>query len=292
MALANPDEDPDTITRRIEKLVDAIERVPVPEAIRERIRKRSESLGSRLSRVAARLDSVLTPKTFFDPGNPQTAGHMVALATIAQPRHRLSTLPKFYGAGVYALYYNGPFDAYRELSQSEQPIYIGKADPKKPDAKNAKAQGDRLYKRLLDHRKSIQSAAGTLNVDDFDCRFLVVQSGYQNAAERYLINFFKPIWNAEIKICYGIGKHGDSAETRANKRSPWDTLHPGRGWALRSIEDQKSEQQIRQEINAHLTKHKPYRSVEDVLATFFGDLRQMASSDFTTAFGEEVSVDA
>ncbi len=38
-------------------------------------------------------------------------------------------------------------------------------------------------------------------------------------------------WNSEVGICYGFGKHGDSAETRSNTRSPWDTLHPGRKWA-------------------------------------------------------------
>lgn len=34
-----------------------------------------------------------------------------------------------------------------------------------------------------------------------------------------------------MKVCYGFGKHGDSAGTRKNERSPWDTIHPGRPWA-------------------------------------------------------------
>ena len=55
----------------------------------------------------------------------------------------------------------------------------------------------------------------------------------QNGAENYLIDLFKPIWNSEIGICYGFGKHGDDPGTRKNLRSPWDSLHPGRDWAYR-----------------------------------------------------------
>ena len=38
-------------------------------------------------------------------------------------------------------------------------------------------QGDRLSRRLSDHRKNIGKATTTLRLDDFDCRTLVVQSG-------------------------------------------------------------------------------------------------------------------
>jgi hypothetical protein len=46
-----------------------------------------------------------------------------------------------YGAGVYALYYNGTFDAYAPLSRTEQPIYVGKAHPKDVAAKDGVGQG-------------------------------------------------------------------------------------------------------------------------------------------------------
>jgi hypothetical protein len=72
-----------------------------------------------------------------------------------------------------------------------------------------------------------------------------------------MIQFYKPIWNKEIKVCFGIGKHGDSATTRANKRSPWDTMHPGRKWADRTKDDQKSRAEIEEDILMHLEVHPP-----------------------------------
>ena len=37
-----------------------------------------------------------------------------------------------------------------------------------------------------------------------------VQSHWQGAAEGYLINLFRPVWNNETDVCYGLGKHGDA----------------------------------------------------------------------------------
>ena len=54
---------------------------------------------------------------------------------IAQPRKPLANIDRFYGSGVYALYYNGDFAAYRKISKREQPIYVGKVDPADPSAK-------------------------------------------------------------------------------------------------------------------------------------------------------------
>lgn len=49
--------------------------------------------------------------------------------------------------------------------------------------------------------------------------------------------------------------------TRANKRSPWDTLHPGRKWAAATEEDVKTPEQIERELKAHLTAHLVYGDV-------------------------------
>jgi hypothetical protein len=70
-----------------------------------------------------------------------------------------------------------------------------------------------------------------LKLSDFAYRYLVTASGWQIAAEAHLISLFRPIWNKETSIVQGIGKHGDASVTRANERSRWDTLHPGREWA-------------------------------------------------------------
>jgi hypothetical protein len=118
-----------------------------------------------------------------------------------------------------------------------------------------------------------------------------VQTGYQRAAEQYLINFFKPIWNSEIQICFGVGKRGDDPETRANGRPPWDTLHPAQPWADRLTEDQKPASQIRREIAEHLRAMSLHATLEEIMADFLGDLGQIAPAGFRAATDDEASVD-
>lgn len=62
--------------------------------------------------------------------------------------------------------------------------------------------------------------------------------------------------------------------TRANKRSPWDTLHPGRAWAVATTEDAKSVTQINSELSTHFGAHPVYPDLEAVLASFIAELRQ------------------
>ena len=90
------------------------------------------------------------------------------------------------------------FPAYTAISKREHPIYVGKADPADPASKTAMEQGDRLSGRLNEHRKNIAKATTTLRLEDFEYRALVVQTGWQTAAENYLIDLFKPIWNNEV----------------------------------------------------------------------------------------------
>lgn len=263
---------------QLERLVGEIELADAggDAATARRLRLLIESASKRLTTRAEALDPVHRPTTIFDPADPKTAGRLVALTLVAQPRHALGTLREFYGAGVYAIYYKGSFDAYAPLSGADHPIYVGKADPAEPAAKNAVSQGVKLYSRLNEHAKNIRKATSTLDINDFECRFLVVQSGFQTAAEGYLISFFKPIWNSEVNICYGLGKHGDSAGTRANKRSPWDTMHPGRKWADATTEDQKTPELIRQQVAEHFTRHPPCRDIHHIFDEFIGNMRQWA----------------
>lgn len=186
------------------------------------------------------------------------------------------------GAGVYAIYYKGDFAPYAPLSGTDHPIYVGKADPDNQAAKDAVSQGTKLSGRLKEHAKSIRKATSTLSIEDFECRFLIVQTGFQKSAEDYLINFFKPIWNSETKICFGLGKHGDSSETRGNKRSPWDTMHPGREWADASTENQKAPELILQQIAAHLDAHPPYADIHAIFDQFLTDMRQLNTERFYT----------
>lgn len=250
-----------------------------------------EEVTRRLAEIAAKHDPVLRPLSIFDPTRPSTAGRIVALTMVAQERHPLAAIPDFYGSGVYAIYYRGDFPPYSALSGTEHPLYVGKADPGDAGASSAMEQGTKLSDRLGEHAKNIRKATSTLRIEDFDCRFLIVQTGFQTAAEAYLINFFRPIWNKETKIAYGIGKHGDAAETRANKRSPWDTLHPARDWAAPTEGDQKSFDEIVDQIRSHLAQHPPYTDIRQIIETFMEDMKQLSSDAFLTPDEQVVTLE-
>lgn len=88
----------------------------------------------------------------------------------------------------------------------------------------------------------------------------------QAAVEAFMIQLFRPIWNKEVRVCYGIGKHGDSHETRRNKRSPWDTMHPGRAWADQTAEDQRSHADIEATIAKHLAAHPSFKTLPELMS--------------------------
>lgn len=238
--------------------------------------KRIREVIDQLAVLSASVDSVRRPAAFFDPTDPKTAAAVVALALVAQKRQRLDAVAEhpFYGSGVYSIYYQGPFPPYAAISSSEHPIYVGVATPKDGTARDAVAQGTALWDRMNEHVKNIGLATSTLKTSDFDCRFLVVQTGFQDSAEERLINFFRPIWNKETKVCHGIGKHGDAATTRVNKRSPWDTLHPGRPWAGATAEDQRPKRQIISDIDKHFRENPPHKSIEDIVESLLSSTRQ------------------
>lgn len=243
----------------------------------QRLRKAINQTYEKLRKVMEDLDPIKHPGFVFDPSNPSVAGRIIGITMIAQARKPLANVQasRFYGSGVYALYYNGDFGPYVKISKREHPIYVGKADPADASSKTAMEQGDKLSSRLNEHRKNIEKAKTTLRLNDFEYRGLVVQTGWQASAESYLIDLFKPIWNNEVGICYGFGKHGDAPETRANLRSPWDTLHPGRDWAHRDpkMKDARSPKRIIEDIDQHLSNHPPLSSIDEILRRFLEEMR-------------------
>ena len=238
---------------------------------RKTVLTKIEELRDELENISRAIDPVQLPDAFFDPSEPRLIGHFVALALISQDRRPLGDLPKFYGSGVYAIYYTGDHDLYAPISGTETPIYVGKADPP-ANATTVIQQELKLHGRLDEHRKSITKVAG-IEIEDFECRALAVQSGYQAAAEAHLIRLFRPIWNNETRILFGIGKHGDAATTRANNKSPWDTLHPGRPWAADN-EEKKSADEISTEVAAHFANSHIYKTMEAVFSAFADGIRR------------------
>jgi len=200
------------------------------------------------------------PGFVFDPAAFRTIAHVIATAVFAQSIHPLFDVPDELGAGVYALFYTGPLPYYASIRNVDVPIYVGSAIPSKYDAQTSREQGASLAGRLAEHRKTIafvesNREGGNLKVSDFNYRALVVRSGWELAAEQYLIRHFNPIWNKETKICFGFGKHGDDPITRTNARSPWDVLHPGRKWARTEVA--QTPEQIQTAILEHFQKHPP-----------------------------------
>ena len=185
-----------------------------------------------------------------------------------------------YGAGVYAIYYMGGHPAYEPISGTETPIYVGKADPNSASATTAREQGPKLSGRLAEHRKTIRTvetyaktnplAPGLhpLRIADFVCRKLVTATHAQMHAERHLIDMFKPVWNNETKICWGMSMHGDTTG-RNNARPPWHVLHPGVPWALRgNIVDSRPATQIIADLAANFGANPPYVSGDHIIETF------------------------
>lgn len=248
------------------------------------------------------LDPIKEPGASFDPVNPDTAGRLVALALVAQDRVPLARIARTYGSGVYAIYYHGDHPAYVAVSRTETPMYVGKADPKNADARTSREQGPQLYGRLADHRRMIKTVGDhatahdlphPLKVDDFTCRRLVCATNAQLVAERHLIGTFKPIWNNEMGICWGISKHGDAATTRANKRSPWDVMHPGRSWAMaESLEDKMSPEVITARITEHFTANPPLRSRARIVHGFLNAFVQNAAMTVAEAVEDDDAVAA
>lgn len=261
----------------IEALREAVLGTDFTQATRRKLLSIISNMKDDLDGISREIDPIRLPDSFFDPTEPRLIGHFVALALIAQERQPLSTLHRFYGSGVYAIYYKGISGIYAPISGSETPIYVGKADPTS-NSKSLVGQGTKLADRLIEHRRSIEKAESTLNVTDFECRALAVQSGYQSAAESHLIRLFRPIWNNETRILFGIGKHGDSADTRQNNKSPWDTIHPGRKWAEANNEA-KSIEKIIQEVAIHFATSTIYRTPEDVFAAFAAGIRRADKLD-------------
>jgi hypothetical protein len=276
--------DPLAVSRTVLERLPRLDGLSKSQA--KRLRDRFDSYVEELPAFRERIDPVRDQDASFDPANPDTVGRLVVLALLAQERVPLRDISPTYGSGVYALYYLGPHPAYAEIAGTETPIYVGKADPDEPRAGNPREQGVRLFSRLADHRGAIREVenhamsrglANPLRLDDFDCRRLVCATNAQLVAERHLIEMFKPAWNSETKICYGISKHGDSSDMRRNKQSPWDVMHPGRDWAMTSpVRAGMTANSVTARLAEHFARHIPHRDLEGLILTMLDAFRQAA----------------
>lgn len=167
----------------------------------------------------------------YNPLERVNLARSVEATLLQQPLRELPLAEPFVGAGLYALYYAGPFPAYQPISSPdfEIPIYVGKADPpgsRKGLVDPGSSSGPVLFKRIADHAKSIM-AAENLEVSDFRVRYLVVEDIFIGMAEQLLIQQFRPLWNVYVS---GFGLHDPGSGRYGSERSEWDEMHPGRPW--------------------------------------------------------------
>lgn len=196
----------------------------------------------------------------YNPLDKINLGLSVAEALLGRKPVALDGLPRFNGAGIYALYYVGEFETYRALSKHNTgtdglvaPIYVGKAIPpggRKGASLTATPRTSALWKRLSEHADSIR-ATSNLQLTDFQCRYLVVDDIWIPLGESLMIAKLTPIWNNLID---GFGNHDPGKGRYQGMRTRWDVLHPGRIWAERCAARPETAADINREVRTHLER--------------------------------------
>lgn len=193
----------------------------------------------------------------YNPLEKEHLGESVSDALLRADPDPLGKVPSFKGAGIYAIYYTGNFEPYRTIADRnrdgrfEQPVYVGKAVP--PGARKGNVgldldPGPALSSRLREHGKSVGQAEN-IGLEDFSCRFLVVDDIWIPLGESLLIAKFSPVWN---KLIDGFGNHDPGSGRYEQERSRWDALHPGRPWALKCKAREETAAQIENELKSFL----------------------------------------
>jgi hypothetical protein len=172
----------------------------------------------------------------YNPLNKINLAQSIERELLARAAEPLDATASIVGAGIYVIYYTGPFSAYGPIRADPAqhdfgaPIYIGKAIPKggrKGGLGKNSGEGTALRDRLRQHASSI-SEASNLELGDFWVRHLVVDDIWIPLGENMLIERFKPLWNRAID---GFGNKDPGRRRATQFLSPWDVLHPGRGFA-------------------------------------------------------------
>ena len=193
----------------------------------------------------------------YNPLDKRNLGKSVVEALLTSPAVSLNDIQFFEGAGIYAIYYNGPFEPYQSLADSigtedEIPIYVGKAVPsgsRKGANLETSSTGKWLFGRICEHRESIK-AARNLNVEDFSVRHLVVDDIWIPLGETLLISTFNPVWN---RLIDGFGNHDPGAGRYNGLRPLWDVLHPGRAWAEKCKSRSETPEEIGRKVIDYFT---------------------------------------
>lgn len=232
----------------------------ITPTIRDGVKKKStikfcrelRAIAEAATAMADIFDPVRPPIGKIELFAPSTIGRLIGQELTKVDRQPFASVGGFYGSGVYAIYYQGDFPAYAPIAHTDCPIYVGVAHPRIRDAKTPIQQGKSLADRLAHHRKTIVAADKSISIADFQYRYLVTESGWQGTAEEFLIWLYKPVWNKEMKVCSGFGKHGDRVRTEL---SSWDILHSGRKWSAgQSSLRGKDPDSVKKHVHAHFMR--------------------------------------
>lgn len=186
----------------------------------------------------------------------QNLAHSIVTRMVESEATPLGSVPVFNGAGVYAIYYCGGFAAYAPLAAENDeewavPIYVGKAVPsgsRRGLDVGAHETTRTLSIRIRQHARSVQDASN-LAIEDFAVRWLTIQDIWIPLGESALIRRHQPVWNALVD---GFGNHDPGSGRSNGIRSRWDTLHPGRPWAIKYPARGETPFQISQDITEYL----------------------------------------
>jgi len=206
----------------------------------------------------------MTPE--YEPYNPLNTANIaesLSRAVLAQTPIQLNKLTRFLGAGTYILYYTGEFEAYVNLTKLDQsgepflPIYVGKADPKGRRKGYTGSQvsdpltyvpSTELFSRLTKHAASIEAAIN-LRIEDFKCRYLVIEPLYAALGESILINKYMPAWNGSLD---GFGNNDPGNGRYLGLQPKWDVIHPGREWATKCKKRNETVEKITAEVTHYI----------------------------------------
>lgn len=197
----------------------------------------------------------------YNPLDKINLARSIEAELLARPIDLLSDVGRIVGAGVYAIYYDGPFPAYQPTvaksreDPAARPIYVGKAIPKgsrKGGLHSDAARGKALADRLGQHASSIQEC-DNLEISHFFVRHLMVDDIWIPLGESVLIEKFKPAWNQAID---GFGNKDPGQRRATQYKSPWDVLHPGRSFSLKLADSPLTPDFLTQRLSDYFANRK------------------------------------
>ena len=165
-----------------------------------------------------------TPE-YYDPMGTENVTSAICRELERQPAISLADeVGRFEGSGLYAIYYVGDtLLLYAPLRGRKIPVYVGQALSHNSATGMAARDARPLWRRIHDHRRSIQGA--DLPGGEFGVRLLRLPDVHSDLGENGLRVAYRPVWNA---VLTGFGSHEQGSSTRASGRTKWDTVHPGR----------------------------------------------------------------